>query len=162
MTTQRISERAIIPAAPAQVYATIADYHKGHPAILPKPWFRDLIVEQGGVGAGTVIRFTMRVLGTTHTLRAKITEPVPGRVLVETNDTGSVTTFTVTPVSGNAASEVEIMTEVPVRRGIAGALEGLVTKAVLRRIYPRELALLATLHATKGSGRTTPATRVTS
>ena len=162
MTTQRISERAIIPAPAQAVYATIADYHNGHPAILPKPWFQDLVVEQGGVGAGTVIRFTMRVLGSMHTLRAKITEPVPGRVLVETNDTGSVTTFTVTPAAGSSASEVEIATEVPVRPGIAGALERLATKAILRRIYPRELELLAKLHATKGPGRTTPATRVTS
>ena len=160
MTTQRISERGIIPAPPEAVYATIADYHTGHPAILPKPWFQDLVVEQGGVGAGTVIRFTMRVLGTTHTLRARITEPVPGRVLVETNDTGSVTTFTVTPAPGSAGSEVVIATDVPVRPGIAGAIERFATRAVLRRIYPQELALLAKLHATKGPGRTPPATRV--
>ena len=40
-----------------------------------------IIVEEGGVGAGTRIRFTMTVLGKTVTLRADVTEPVPGRVL---------------------------------------------------------------------------------
>jgi hypothetical protein len=162
MTTYSVSERAVIAAPPAAVYGTIADYRTGHPSILPKPWFQDLVVERGGVGAGTVIRFTMRVLGTTHRLRATITEPVPGRILVETNDNGSVTTFTVTPAPDNSASEVEIMTELPARSGLAGVLERVATKALLRRIYPRELELLARRHTGSGVSDKRRTTRGTS
>ena len=56
-------------------------------------------MEQGGIGAGTVIRFQMSALGQKRTLRAEITEPEPGRVLVETylDSNGAVTTFTVDP-----------------------------------------------------------------
>jgi hypothetical protein len=42
-------------------------------------------VERGGVGAGTVIRFRLRVFRRTRDFRAEITEPTPGRVLVETD-----------------------------------------------------------------------------
>ena len=53
----------------------------GHPQILPKPPFVSLEVEKGGIGAGTVIRIAMRVLGRLQTFGAVITEPEPGRVL---------------------------------------------------------------------------------
>ncbi len=43
---------ADMDAPPDRVYAIIADYHNGHPHILPKQ-FRNLTVEKGGVGAGT-------------------------------------------------------------------------------------------------------------
>src|SRR5688500_9099663 len=95
MAAQQVSASALMHAPPQAVYAIIADYHHGHPQILPKPPFVSLAVEQGGTGAGTVIRVHMRVLGQLHMVRAVVTEPEPGRVLVETNDNGSVTTFTV-------------------------------------------------------------------
>ena len=95
-----VSASATIPARRERVYSLIADYNDGHPRILPKQ-FMSLVVEQGGVGAGTIIRFQMRVFGKKQTFRAAITEPERGRVLVETDlDTnGAVTTFTVNPSS---------------------------------------------------------------
>jgi hypothetical protein len=94
--TYVVSATARLKAPPRRVYDTIADYHTGHPRILPKQ-FRNLTVEQGGVGAGTVIRFQVRVFGRTDTFRAEVTEPEPGRILVEKNILGSdsVTTFIV-------------------------------------------------------------------
>ena len=47
-------------------------------SILPPRVFHDLTVEEGGVGAGTVIRFGMRVLGVDRWIRARITEWRPG------------------------------------------------------------------------------------
>ena len=35
-------------------YSILADYREGHASILP-PQFTSMVVEQGGVGAGTVI-----------------------------------------------------------------------------------------------------------
>src|SRR5262245_57677012 len=88
---------AVIDAPSAKLYAIVADYHKGHPSILP-PVFSDLRVEQGGVGAGTVIRFKTTAMGTTREWHGVVSEPQPGRVLVEAYDTGEVTIFTFEPL----------------------------------------------------------------
>jgi Polyketide cyclase / dehydrase and lipid transport len=139
-----ISADSLIPAPPERVYATIANYHDGHSHILPKQ-FSGLVVEKGGVGAGTIIRFQMSGFGSKQTYRAAITEPEPGRVLVETylNTNGAVTTFIVDPGPTETQSHVTISTELPVRSGILGAIERLLSTRLLRPIYARELALLA-------------------
>src|SRR5262249_14871310 len=99
MPRHQVSAEAVVDAPAGRAYAVIADYRDGHPHILPRPPFVSLDVEQGGTGAGTVIRFQMRVFGRVRTFRAAITEPEPGRVLAETDlDTGTLTTFTVVPV----------------------------------------------------------------
>lgn len=46
---------AVIDAPPEVVYAILADYRADHPAILPKQYFAECAVEEGGQGAGTVI-----------------------------------------------------------------------------------------------------------
>src|SRR5947208_3454415 len=112
-TTPAIHASRTIPAPARRVYDVIADYNVGHPSILPRPPFGALNVEAGGVGAGTTIRFEMRMLGKTRVTRGEITEPEPGRVLVETYpDSGMVTTFLVQP-RGAAECEVTISTEIP-------------------------------------------------
>lgn len=124
------------------VYDLIADYRNGHPNILPKQYFEWLEVERGGRGEGTVIRFQMRVLGQSRVLRAIVTEPEPGRVLVETDTsgTGPVTTFTVEPEE--YGSSVTFSTELISAGGPLGLLERFVLRRVLRRIYARELEQL--------------------
>jgi len=128
---------------PKRVYAIIADYHNGHPRILPKE-FTSLTVEQGGIGGGTVIRFTMRILGRRFAFRAVVTEPEPGRVLVEKNvgDNPSTTTFTVDRGSAPDEAVVMIATELPRKPGVLGALEQFLTRRTLHSIYARELRLL--------------------
>lgn len=139
-----ISASAIIPSRCERVYSLIANYHDGHPRILPKK-FSNLAVEQGGIGAGTIIRFQMSVLGRKQTFRAAISEPEPGRVLVETylDTNGAVTTFTVEPGTAPADSRVTISTELPVGSGIVGKLEGMFATLLLRPIYIKELQNLA-------------------
>jgi hypothetical protein len=131
--------------APAKnVYAVIADYHNGHPHILPKRHFSDLQVEKGGVGAGTLIRFSMTVMGTTRTSRASISEPEPGRVLVETVlDSDIVTSFIVDPTADGTSCDVTISTALQSRDGIAGAIGRFTTRRLLLRIYREELRLIA-------------------
>ena len=143
MTTHQLSASALIEAPAQDLYAIIADYHHGHPKILPKPPFVALTVEQGGIGEGTVIRVDMRVLGRLQTFRAVITEPEPGRVLVETNDTGYVTTFTVEPRAEGRHGYVTIATEMPERRGVLGAIERWFIARLLRPVYVKELEQLA-------------------
>jgi hypothetical protein len=143
-TTHIISVAATIPARPERVYALIANYNDGHRRIIPKQ-FSDITVEQGGIGAGTVIRFEMTVAGKKQTYRAAISEPEPGRVLVETylEPAGTITTFRVEQGSAPADSHVTISTELPVRSGLVGLIEKTAVSFLLRSIYQKELANLA-------------------
>lgn len=138
----RFSVSSRIPRDPDTVYSILADYRIGHPAILPRPPFEFLKVESGGYGEGTTIRVGMKMLGRSQTFRARVTEPEPGRVLVESNDTGYVTTFTVDPVEGGAASRVTIETVAPKGAGLRGWLEARLVKRMLPPIYERELERL--------------------
>jgi hypothetical protein len=139
-----VSTSAIIPARRERVYSLIANYNHGHPRILPSQ-FSNLIVEQGGIGAGTIIRFEMSFFGRKQPFRAAITEPEPGRVLVESylDNNGAVTTFTIDPGSAPADSRVTISTELPVRAGFLGRIERALTTLLLRPIYVKELENLA-------------------
>lgn len=83
--------------APADtVYRCVADMREHHPRFLP-PQFSGFRVESGGVGAGTITRFTVTAGGRARELRMQVAEPEPGRILTE-SDTGSnlVITFVVT------------------------------------------------------------------
>ena len=63
MSTIHVEVSDVIKARPEQVYAVLSDYRMGHPAILPKPYFTSLTVDEGGQGAGTRIQVHMKVLG---------------------------------------------------------------------------------------------------
>ena len=142
MSNRVISDSALIAAPADTVYGIIADYHAGHPRIIPKPPFVGLDVIEGGIGDGTVIRVKIRVLGTVQTYHATITEPEPGRTLVETNDTGSVTTFTVDPRGDGGQSLVTISTDLGDRPGLRGAVERWLAGRMIRPMLAEELALL--------------------
>ena len=143
MPRHQVSAEAVVDAPAGRTYAVIADYRDGHPHILPRPPFVSLDVEQGGTGAGTVIRFQMRVFGRVRTFRAAITEPEPGRVLAETDlDTGTLTTFTVVPVEDGRKSRVIITTDIETRGGLLGRLERFLVTRLLRPVYQREIEQL--------------------
>ena len=144
MKSYRVAESSLIKAPAKNVYSVLADYQNGHPHILPKKYFSLLKIEQGGIGAGTMIRFQMRALGRTQSFRAAITELVPGRTLVETDlESGAVTTFTVLPLENGNCSHVTISTELRSRDGLIGLLEQSMISSFLRRVYAQELKLLA-------------------
>lgn len=134
-----VTATRLVPAPAKRVYAILADYHTGHPQILPARIFRDVCVETGGRGEGTVLRFGMKVFGAVKRFRAAVVEPEPGRVLVERDlsGTGSVTTFTVNPV-GSAHANVTIETAwTP--KGPVPILERVLAPILLKRIYAEEL-----------------------
>jgi hypothetical protein len=143
MVQHPIDASALIQAPAAKIYGIIADYRNTHPLILPKPYFISLDVEKGGTGAGTVINFTMRLMGPAQSFRATISEPEPGRRLVETTDQGPVTSYRVEPEGG--ATRVTIHTDMPVPDGAAGKFQGWLAERLLRPIYAKELAQLAAL-----------------
>jgi hypothetical protein len=142
MPTFRVEFSARVHAPADVVYRLIADYRDGHPRIVPPKYFSDLVVDEGGYGAGTRFHIDMTVLGTTRRMRAVVEEPQPGRVLRERDvDRGIVSTFEVVPVGGSEC-DVTIATELPDRGGIAGAVERFVSRRMLPRIYREELVQL--------------------
>jgi len=139
-----VAVSSTIQAPPGRVYSVIRNYREHHPRILPREYFRDLTVSQGGIGAGTHASVEMRVLGVRRTLRFVVSEPSPGRVLVEaTTDGSTVTTFTVEPEGEGAATHLTFSTEFTTRKGLAGAIELTTTSFMLRRIYRKEQQQLA-------------------
>ena len=140
MATNLVSAERTVDAPAGAVYGYIADMRRHHPHFLP-PAFSDFQVESGGVGEGTITRFTLTAGGRTRQYRMKVAEPEPGRVLTE-SDTGSsaVTTFTVTPRGGQ--SVVQIATTWKGAGGIGGFFERLFAPRVMRSVYADELERL--------------------
>ena len=138
MSMVKVEASELVSGQPEAVYATLADYEVGHPAILPKPTFKSLTVQKGGRGAGTEFELVMEVFGVERTSHQKVSEPEPGRVLVETGlDINLQTTFTLEPVDGK--TRVTIHTEFETQPGLAGLFEQLVSPPALRRLYHKEL-----------------------
>jgi hypothetical protein len=139
MAVIRIEAEGPVAAPAERVYAILSDYKQHHPRILP-PAFSDLVVEQGGVGAGTVIRFKMKVGGQTRESRQQVAEPQPGRVLTEAEpERRLLTKFTVTPEGETSRVRIETQWQ---RGGIGGLFEKMVAPRLLRPIYADELARL--------------------
>ena len=140
MTRVQVSAERTIPAPSAEVYALLADYREGHPRILP-PAFSDLTVLEGGIGAGTRIRFTLTVGGRQQEIESRVDEPVPGRVLTETYpQKGAVTRFTVDPVGNQSRLRIETSWEPS--RGITGLMDRLIAPRLFRKLYTEELDLI--------------------
>ncbi len=146
MSLINITGAAVIPAPPQRVYSIIADYRNGHPHIVPPKYFRNLVVAEGGIGAGTKIRFDMIMLGKVQQAQSIITEPEPGRVLVESTTDGlAVTSFIVEARDGGKAANVTISTYLKSQ----GLIGNAIIKFLIKRIYREELALLAEFAARK-------------
>lgn len=140
MSQAHAEASGIVNAPPSVVYAALADYRGGHPKVLPRKYFSDLIVEAGGTGAGTEFRVTVTVLGTQTKYHMRVAEPEPGRVLSETDlATDLTTTFTIDPIDGGRRSRVTIATRWTSRGGLAGLVERITTPFFMRRIYAQQL-----------------------
>ena len=142
MSSQTATATKEIHAPADLVYKIIADYRNMHARILPKGYFLSLHVEEGGYGAGTIVSFTMRIMGRTQSFRSLITEPEPGRLLVETDiRSETATSFLVLPAGDVSATRVTISTALKGRSWI----EAFLAKPTLEKIYNQELELLARL-----------------
>lgn len=142
MSMLKAEASAVIGSDAATVYEILADYVDGHPSILPPRYFTGLQVERGGRGAGSVIRFGMRMMGRVRQARAEVAEPEAGRVLTETilDPRGIVTTFVVDP-AGEREARVTIATTWAAR-GVQGFIERLLVRRFLERVYQAELEQL--------------------
>jgi uncharacterized protein YndB with AHSA1/START domain len=139
MAKVKASAERTIDAPAEQVYGYLADMHQ-HPRFLP-PAFSDFKVEEGGVGAGTVTSFAVTAGGRTRNYRMRITEPEPGRTLVESDANSSlVNTFNVEPQGDK--SLVRISTSWDGAAGIGGFFERTFAPRALQRMYLDELERL--------------------
>jgi hypothetical protein len=88
------------------------------------------------------VSFKIKFAGGVRELRMQVTEPEPGRTLVQTDTGGSglVTTFTVTPHREQAL--VNITSSFDGETGVAGLIEGIIAPRRLHRVYVKELAHL--------------------
>ena len=155
MKTLHAEESMIIDARAEELYAVVSDYRAGHPAILPKPYFQELTVEKGGVGAGTEIRTSVKVMGRVTPVHHLVSEPEPGRVLQE-NDLdkpGEFTRFFFEPLNGGAQTRVTIVTEFVPSPGLMGFMERLSKPSVARKMYRQELRNLAGYVAVRAAER---------
>jgi len=139
-----VAARSLVIRAPPRIlHAILADYRVAHPAILPKRAFLSLAVEKGGTGSGTTFLLTMKAFGAVRTMRADVTEPNPGRTIVETDvETGLRTTFELAPLEGDAGTRVTITTRWSAR-GLRGVFERVFAPAFLERLYAEKLLNLA-------------------
>lgn len=145
MARAHAEQEAVIAAPPDLVYEILADYHRHHPQVLPKEYFSDLRVEEGGQGAGTTFRVRTHFLGLERAYHMQVSEPEPGRVLAETDvESGLVTTFTVTPANDGTHTRLRIATDWETSPGFAGVVEKLLTPSMMRRIYAKELQQIET------------------
>jgi uncharacterized protein YndB with AHSA1/START domain len=136
MAKVEASAERTIDAPPDAVYRYIADMHQ-HAQFLP-PEFSDFRVEEGGVGEGTVTSFTVTAGGRTRNYRMRVSEPVPGRTLVESDANSSlVTTYNVEPQGGK--SLVRISTNWDGASGIGGFFERTFAPKAMHRIYATAL-----------------------
>jgi len=139
----RFEGEGTVSARPEVVWDILTDYRNGHPRIVPKPYFSDITLEEGGKGAGTVMAFDTRIGGSTRHFHQRVSTPEPGRVLLEHDIDGTGgTTFTLTPVDGGAGTHLRIETEMAGSDGLRGAIEGLLmppVKRLMTRIYAQEI-----------------------
>jgi hypothetical protein len=137
-----ISVGRVLDAPPDVVYHCIADYREHHrpEGFLPAA-FSDLEITRGGVGAGTELHWVVDAGGRRRTVSATISEPEPGRQLVETAP-DVVTTFTIAPDTDGTYVQFDTTIDDP---GFQGVLTRLFAGRLLKPIYAEELSRLETL-----------------
>ena len=139
MSQVHVSAERVLDAPANVVYQCIAGYERHHrPGGFLPPAFSDQRVDRGGIGAGTVITFKMHVAGRTQTATSEITEPQPGRVLVESSQ-GVDTVFTVEPEGDRSRVRFDTTLDAP---GVSGLFMRLLAPRLLRPIYEDELGRL--------------------
>lgn len=138
MKTYDVKVKRMIDATHSQVYNIVIDMEE-HRRILPKQ-FESLDVLKGGKGAGTIFRLNMNVMGNRSSLEMTITEPEPGRIVQERDETADVTTtWMLTPVEGGNRCLIQLTSKFRSKPGFAGIVERLIIPPVIRSIYRREL-----------------------
>ena len=142
MSHIRTSVEKSIAVSPERVYGFLTDYRNGRPKILPPDHFSRYVVEEGGRGAGTIVRYLLRAGGRERAYRMRAEELDEGSVIRE-HDTESsfVTTWELMP--GGEGTLVRLTIEWDGAGGISGFFERLFAPGGVRRVYAEVLERLA-------------------
>lgn len=128
-----------VSAGPEQVRAFLRDYREARPRILP-PQYADYRVEEGGTGAGTVVRYRLQAGRREREYRMEVTEPGPDTLSERDMESSLTTTWTLQPTDGRTRVRVE--TRWQGASGIGGFFERRFAPAGLGRIHEDMLARL--------------------
>jgi hypothetical protein len=122
--------------------AVLRDYRNGHNHIVPKKYFTELTILEGGIGEGTLVRAGVTAYGKTIYTNLRMYEAEKDRKLVETDKSMDlVTDFTLTPQPGGK-THVVITTEWQAAKGFTGLIEKWLSPGLFRKIYREELQQL--------------------
>jgi uncharacterized protein YndB with AHSA1/START domain len=130
----KVDLEQIIPAPPARVHAALADY-RARERLLPGAYL-DYRVEEGGVGAGTVVSYRLRAGRRERRYLMEVAEPTPGVTLVEHDRESSlITTWILSPTASGTATDIRLSTVWEGHGGIGGFFERTFAPRGLRRIH---------------------------
>lgn len=138
---QVVAER-VMKAAPDRVQAVLVDYSGRRKEILPEG-FSEYAVEQGGQGAGTIMRYRFQRARRDRVYRMEVTQAAGGEIVERDLTSSLVTTWKVRPEA--SGSRVEIETHWNGAPGIGGFFERTFAPKVLSRMYDDMLARLQTV-----------------
>jgi hypothetical protein len=134
-------------AAPGKVFTALADYVNVRPNILA-PEFTDYQVLERGVGAGTRIGYNLHATKKrVRAVEAAVTEPTPGRQLLETDSRSSLLVLWDVVAADGGGSRVTVRVNWQGAGGVGGFFERRFAPAGIRRIYTTELGRLGTVLA---------------
>lgn len=143
MSRIHVEAERVIDAPSKEVYAFLADYRDKRPIILT-PNFLDYTVEQGGRGAGTVIRYRLQAGRRERAYHMRVEEPPGGNMLIERDlDSSLMTTWAVSPAASGRQARVVVTTEWEGGSGVGGFFERTFAPMALRTIYTDMLTRLA-------------------
>ncbi|BBZ02328.1 hypothetical protein MCHIJ_17650 [Mycolicibacterium chitae] len=126
----------LINAAPDAVLAAVADYNEVRPKIL-SPHYSGYEVVQGGVGAGTVVRWKLQATKSrVRDVQANV--DVAGKTVIEKDANSSmITNWTVAPAG--TGSTVTVKTSWQGAGGVKGIFEGIFAPLGLKKIQAEVL-----------------------
>ncbi|OEV32178.1 polyketide cyclase [Streptomyces nanshensis] len=124
------------------LFGAVADYAGTRPRLLPG--LSAYEVREGGRGAGTVVRWTLESNGKrVRDCFLDVSEPSKGELVEKDRGSSMVTTWRVTPGSGDGAALVSVRTTWQSAGGVNGLFERFFSSKGLERIYGVMLARLA-------------------
>jgi hypothetical protein len=136
MKTRFAVEREVQTSADV-IFHLLSDYREHHrPGGFLPPEFSEQEILRGGVGAGTELQYVITVGGRPRTIRAVVSEPDPGRSLLESAP-GVETWMTVEPSANGTRVRFETVLDEP---GVAGVMSRIFAARLLAPVYRDELA----------------------
>ena len=137
-----VQAEQVVNAQLVEVYAFLKDYTK-RPQILTENYL-NYKVEEGGIGAGTVVTYRLHAARRERGYRIQVSDPGTGKTLQESDTSSSlVTIWTMTPEADGQKTRVQLTSDWEGGKGVGGFFEKTFAPLGLKRIYTEILGKLA-------------------